>query len=343
MTPLWILSGVAFALAAILLGISVSHHKFHALWATYVGIVLAFAAIFVWWHATIAERDLQSEPAPNLDKQPSPALSPAKGETEPQNAPPPSPSLTLLEIEKRLEEANKHGKKAQVLKALDGAKVDCVMHFFTAVRRDNNVIHVGFKEDREGPISILSVVLPLEGNEHWLTTGTLDVFRIRGEVDANTCDSIQIGLRNATVEYVRTDQASLPKVRPRITSLRDLESLTYEEILERLWEAGSDGKRERIAQAVVGMRVDWTLTLQSVSKASDNRFFVFLTAGRDAEGEDRPEDKYHAGLVAFFIPREGHERFPLLEEYKQRIRVRGKVKSAQQGNFTLEDTEFELV
>jgi hypothetical protein len=55
MTPLWILSGIALALAGIIAGIS--HYKFFALWTAYVGTMFGIAALFVWFHALIAEHD----------------------------------------------------------------------------------------------------------------------------------------------------------------------------------------------------------------------------------------------------------------------------------------------
>jgi len=51
MTPLWILSGVAFAIAGLVGGLY--HHKLVALWAAFAGVVLSLAAITVWLHGII--------------------------------------------------------------------------------------------------------------------------------------------------------------------------------------------------------------------------------------------------------------------------------------------------
>jgi hypothetical protein len=56
MTPLWILSGIAFAIAGLSIGY---HHKLVALWSTFFGVVLALAAITVWLQ-TVIEPDADS-------------------------------------------------------------------------------------------------------------------------------------------------------------------------------------------------------------------------------------------------------------------------------------------
>lgn len=78
MTPLWILSGVAFAVATLFLGFCLfnSAYRFHALWSTYVGIMLAIAAVFVWWHATLAEHFANTFPKESDNKQSAPLETP---------------------------------------------------------------------------------------------------------------------------------------------------------------------------------------------------------------------------------------------------------------------------
>jgi hypothetical protein len=59
MTPLWILSGIAFAIAGLSIGF---HYKVAALWSTFLGVVLAFAAITVWIQTVIeTEANVQKE------------------------------------------------------------------------------------------------------------------------------------------------------------------------------------------------------------------------------------------------------------------------------------------
>jgi hypothetical protein len=58
MTPLWILSGIALAIAG--LGGVLYHSKLIALWAAFAGIVLSLAAITIWLHGIIRN---ESNPA----------------------------------------------------------------------------------------------------------------------------------------------------------------------------------------------------------------------------------------------------------------------------------------
>ena len=222
MTPLWILSGVAFALAAILCGISVSHHKFHALWATYVGIILAFAAIFVWWHATIAERDTQTAHPPiPLDKPAPPALSEPKPSASrsvsplPTQAPatpiPSTPerridSLSLQEVRHKLSEAvSAPGTKKydDVRNALKGLRVDWTLNFFSANRDSSGESMQVWLHDRQEIAGLVVVDLPLAGNEKFPLMEETDVFRVRGIIEDPRASAIS--LRDATLEYIRSD------------------------------------------------------------------------------------------------------------------------------------------
>lgn len=92
MTPLWILSGVAFGLAGVLCGISVSHYKFHALWMAAIGTGLAVAAVFVWLHTTIADHDRTPPPPGKLDNP-----TPAPLETTPSPTPA-SPDFPAFDV-----------------------------------------------------------------------------------------------------------------------------------------------------------------------------------------------------------------------------------------------------
>jgi hypothetical protein len=227
MTPLWILSGVAFALAGILCGISVSHHKFHALWATYVGVALAFAAIFVWWHATIAERDLQAKPPVNLDTSPLPVLSESKTVSPPAIITPTpiaSPAQTLatplpsMTPEHRVASLNfrgawqkladalgsaESGKYDEVRNAFKGLPVDWTLNFDSANRDSSGKLMQVWLHDAKQAMGFVVVDLPLAGNERFPLMEQTDVFRVRGIID--DARTTAITLRDATLEYVRSD------------------------------------------------------------------------------------------------------------------------------------------
>jgi hypothetical protein len=72
MTLLWILSGVAFAIAAGLMGLL--HLRVSALWVTWAGVALAITAVFVWLHATMSQRNTDSNTS--LPANTAPSLAP---------------------------------------------------------------------------------------------------------------------------------------------------------------------------------------------------------------------------------------------------------------------------
>ena len=59
-TPLWILSGIAFGLAGVLYGIL--HYRYAALWMAYIAIVLGSGSLFAWFHSEVVKYETTHTP-----------------------------------------------------------------------------------------------------------------------------------------------------------------------------------------------------------------------------------------------------------------------------------------
>jgi hypothetical protein len=372
-----IISGFVVAIILAAAGMLYSHDdKRIAIWVFFVGGVLTLFIICKVWSDAVTVPDALDKPSPTPFKSSATSTNaPTPGTTLDMDLPPlaltaspavSSPAdegerITPEMIRVKVSEAEKEGRDKEIRAAFVGIHVDWNLFLWSANIVDEKHVRAFFTSmDKRTSVrssflpTLVTCTLSKDGNERLPLVDREVEFRVEGTIEEVTTITT-ITLKDVRLTRINrstpptspthpdsTNQANTSSTRA-ITSLRDLESLTFDQILERLWDARTSDRRARIAQAIVGMRVDWTLTLQSVSPYNDDRFWVFLTAGRDSEGQDRPEDKYHCGLVAFFVPKQGNERLPLLEEYKQRIRVRGKIKAARDGNVNLDDAEFELV
>lgn len=318
------------------------------IWSSLITVCAGILA-FCFWFA-----DHKSGPAPEtnvLDKSASPALTPAST--------PSADSLTLAEIMDRLKDAEKHGRREEVLKSLDGKQVDWIMRFATAIRdKSNATIRVGFTDMDSKYLLIVIAVLPAEGNERWLTTGTLDVFRVRGDIDAATSGDIRLLLRNARPEYVRTDpddsssrfkqplqtQITLPApttepVLPAATpSNMPLDSstldLTPKQVSDRILQAPD---RDSALNALAGLSVDWTLLLERAKSADSEHFLVTFRDCETTEG-----DMMGGIMISCTIPIKGHERLPLVSK-GTRFNVKGTITPWGAFDWMLQNVSIKLL
>lgn len=207
MNPLWILSGVFIGFAGLLIAF-LPHAKLYALWISYLGVIFGIAAVFVWLHAVIAELDRiplalkldsstphRSEatppPLPTLSATPSLTPTPTVERTNaelPKATASATPkdrltSITAEEIIKKLREARDRGNEEDVKQALQNRPVTWEMNFFRAERSgDGKEMRVTFQT---GPFKsiLVSVPLPVAGNEHFPLADQKDVFRVNGIID----------------------------------------------------------------------------------------------------------------------------------------------------------------
>jgi hypothetical protein len=335
------------------------HNKSITITAFGIGAILVVIGVCLYWQDAVWKHDERLTTGTKLENaSPSPLVKPAPQQAEiptpvipqpnteaPQASPSPLPP-TPDDIEKRLENAEKHGKKEDAWRALDGTYIDWTLHFFTAKRLPNHKILVGFgfgPKERSGLARLVSVVLPLGGNEYLLTSVTLYVFRIRGEIDAKGSDPIQIRLRNAKLEYVRSDPdtgaASTPKQsevesRPNIPLDSSTTDLTPRQIRDRILSAPN---RDAALSALEGLSVDWTLLLVEARSADRERLFLVFRDGESAE-----EDATGAVMVSCSVPTKPHKRLPLAAK-GSRFNVKGTISPMGAFDMRLENVSIQLL
>jgi hypothetical protein len=210
MNLLLIFSGIAVAIAA-MLGIFV-HFRDGAIWFTWLGVVLAITAAFVWFQGLVWERD-STKPAPTssiptviVPVKPSPEVlpsaptypsgdSPAPTADKPLPKPAPkhtpSSSTTTLsprEIVLKIKAASFHNRD-EVAAAFKGMTVDWELAFSSASRSGvlNDSMHTFFTDGNKNPppypFILVICDLPAKGNERLPLMEKTDVFRVKGTIE----------------------------------------------------------------------------------------------------------------------------------------------------------------
>lgn len=219
MNLLLILSGIAIAIAA-MLGIFV-HFKDGAIWFTWLGVVLATTAAFVWFQGLVWERDgatpmrkpdssptiapatpnvplvlSSTTPAPTVTPTflniptptpiPPPATAPSKHISPVTKLPVPIDSsiisLTPAQIFAKIEAASVFSKDS-VKAACVGLSVDWTLNFASASPSGNTMLAFFVEKDKTFSVRMVMCKLPLKGNERLPLKNDTDRFRVRGIIE----------------------------------------------------------------------------------------------------------------------------------------------------------------
>jgi hypothetical protein len=390
MTPLWILSGLAFGLAGVLCAISVHHYKFPALWIAFGGTVLAVAAVFIWLHATIAQHDEDTSlprpldmsapralsepktasptvPLPTLRPSPAAIITPIPLAPPTSTSPPPTPTptptppskpttastpipevksdtphedaITPEEVSKKLKEAHEQARILEVRQALVDVPFDGKLLYWSAEFTEDNQVSAFFifrsveKDETKTDLTV-SFLLPKKGHERLPLTDRYVAFRTEGVITEVTAADV-VHLKNVRLKKVNPSTESSPPL-PLITPKHRVESLSIRDVYDKLSEAIDSSERNKyheVQNALIGLRVDWTLK--------------FFSASRDPSGKLMQVTLYDpermiVGLVWIKLPLAGNERLPLMEQTDV-FRVRGIIDNPRIVGIDLRDATLEYV